>query len=314
MNWRNLIHDYFNYTRKDRIGILLLVVLVLIVYWLPGLVRPHGSIALTAKDSAWLAAMGDWEKRQDSSFDKREQNNYPDAASGDRGFPVHDRQAPELFYFDPNTLEASGFARLGIGQRTVRTILRYREKGGVFRKPGDLGKIYGLDPEEVARLVPFVRFEKRDPESPSRQTYPSSPPAKTYQPEIIDINAADSAQLVRLPGIGPRLSARIIRFREKLGGFHTVDQLAETYGLPDSTFQQLRPRLLLERGKTRKININKADRDSLWGHPYISRSLANLIVSFRKEHGDFASVDELGKLVLVNDSMLRKLRPYLTVE
>jgi DNA uptake protein ComE-like DNA-binding protein len=116
-----------------------------------------------------------------------------------------------------------------------------------------------------------------------------------------------------LPGIGSKLAARIVKYREQLHGFYSVDQVAETYGLPDSTFRKIRKWLVIKDTCIQKININKATIEEL-KFPYISYNLANAIYQFRQQHGDYKNLGDLSKIVLVNDSLLRKLSPYLSLE
>jgi len=148
---------------------------------------------------------------------------------------------------------------------------------------------------------------------PRRSKYPAYQrtwPAR--KPAIIDINEADSAAWEALRGIGPVLAARIVRFREKLGGFHSVAQIAETYGLPDSTFKKIQPSLRLGNVSLKKIDINEMDEKSLAQHPYISYKLARLIVKYRSVHGPFSQAEQLQNIPLVDDSIYRKLEQYIS--
>jgi competence ComEA-like helix-hairpin-helix protein len=115
-----------------------------------------------------------------------------------------------------------------------------------------------------------------------------------------------------LPGIGPKLASRINSFREKLGGFYSIDQVAETYGLPDSTFQKIRPYLKFS-GEVKKINVNRATREELSSHPYIRWKMAGAITEYRKQHGDFAKLEDLKKVFLVDDAAFLKMLPYLSL-
>lgn len=130
-------------------------------------------------------------------------------------------------------------------------------------------------------------------------------------PEIIRINAADSAEWERLPYIGAGYAGRIVRFRERLGGFHSVIQVGETYGLPDSVFKKIQPYLQLGDESLRKIDINETDEKSLADHPYINTKLARAIIRYRSANGRFRQVSDLRALPLVNDSIYRKIEQYL---
>jgi competence ComEA-like helix-hairpin-helix protein len=110
---------------------------------------------------------------------------------------------------------------------------------------------------------------------------------------IIDVNNADTTAFISLPGIGSKLAARIITFREKLGGFYSVEQIGETYGLPDSTFQKIKQWLKLDNLSVKKININTATVDEMKAHPYIKYGLANPIVAYRNEHGAFSKIEDI---------------------
>jgi competence ComEA-like helix-hairpin-helix protein len=131
--------------------------------------------------------------------------------------------------------------------------------------------------------------------------------------ELIPVNSTDTAALIALPGIGSKLAARIISFREKLGGFYSVEQIGETYGLPDSTFQKIKGRLQVEESTIRKINLNTATKDELKVHPYIRWHLANAIVEYRNQHGSFKSLEELKNIVLIDEAIFAKMIPYLSL-
>lgn len=134
-----------------------------------------------------------------------------------------------------------------------------------------------------------------------------------YKPKYttVDINSADTAAFIALPGIGSKLALRIVTFRDKLGGFYSIDQLSETYGLSDSVFQKIKQYLRFQSNSFKKININTATLDELKQHPYIRYNLARLIVAYRTEHGSFSSAGDLQKMSFMTDSIYHKLKPYL---
>ncbi|PSL36072.1 ComEA family DNA-binding protein [Chitinophaga ginsengisoli] len=139
---------------------------------------------------------------------------------------------------------------------------------------------------------------------------------KAYQKSIpvLDINTADSALWESLPGIGPVLAARIVKFREKLGGFYSISQVGETYGLADSTFNKIQASLRLHKVSLKKIDLNQMDEKSLAQHPYIRYKLARLIVLYRNNHGPFRQVEDLLGIPLVDDSIYRKIEHYIKTE
>jgi DNA uptake protein ComE-like DNA-binding protein len=131
------------------------------------------------------------------------------------------------------------------------------------------------------------------------------------QRSLLDINRCDSASLEALPGIGPVLSARIIKYRSLLGGFAHVDQLREVYGLPEETFEMISGRLFADSSAVRKININTAGYSQLIRFPYFERYEVAAILKFRELQGGIDGFNELLENKLIAPEKAGKLRPYL---
>jgi competence ComEA-like helix-hairpin-helix protein len=186
-------------------------------------------------------------------------------------------------------------------------------KGGRFYKAEDINKIWGLRPDEIKRLLPYVRIEQKKTEyaQTNVQARQTSYIPKTIQ---LDINTADTTAFIALPGIGSKLAQRIINFRDKLGGFNSIEQVSETFGLPDSTFQKIKNRLVLTDIMVKKININTALLDDMKTHPYIRYHLANAIVQYRTQHGNFLSIPDLKKIMTVTADAYKKMEPYVTIQ
>src|SRR4029077_11188899 len=127
-------------------------------------------------------------------------------------------------------------------------------------------------------------------------------------------NSADTNQLIALPGIGHTLAGRIVNFREKLGGFYSVKQVGETFGIADSVFQKIKPFLVLNETGLKKIPVNTAGIDELKIHPYIRYKLATAIISYRNEHGPFSSIEDLRKIMVITEEIYQKLAPYIIIQ
>jgi DNA uptake protein ComE-like DNA-binding protein len=224
-------------------------------------------------------------------------------------------RAAERFPFDPNTADAADLARLGVPAWVCRNILRYREKGGRFRSAADLAKIYGLSEELMSDLAPLVQIAGLPPAPPPRAAVAAAE-KKSFVRTIptVDINRDSAERWEQLPGIGFGRAQQILRFRDRLGGFSSVAQVAETRGLPDSVFQALLPYLSAS-PVFRKISLNTATRADLTGHPYISFKQADQMLAYRDQHGPYRQADDLRKIPPLNDPVwLEKIRPYLSVE
>lgn len=308
--------EFFRFTRRDRLAIITMVILIVAIYLLPNVASfsPHPP---SSRDSLLIASWREFQQIQQQEMSKPGNAHYPAPANKrDRPGRAGQIMPGTLFPFDPNQLSPEGWARLGIREKTIHTILNYLSKGGRFRSPQDLEKIYGLRKDEVERLLPFVFIK----EVPNEKAYAKTERAQSrlypskQATRVVDINSADSLDLLPLPGIGPSLAGRIINFRKRLGGFHTVTQVAETFGLADSTFQKIRPFLLLENEAVKKININLATVDELKAHPYIRYQLANPIIAYRNQHGPFKKTGDLLKIMIISDEVFQKIAPYITVD
>ncbi len=229
---------------------------------------------------------------------------------------LHDEA--RLFPFDPNTAIETELRQLGLTDKVIKTMLKYRDKGGRFRQKEDLKKIYGFREPDYQRLEPFIRIASEADVSDSHPIATldhnrSFRTAPTRGDVKIDINRASPEEWQQLRGIGPAYSKRIVKFRDKLGGFYAIDQIAETYGLPDSTFQKIKPHLL-ESPIFKTLAINEATEEDLKAHPYLKWKEAKVIISYRDQHGPYGSIDDLRKVKILSEDLIEKLRPYLTFE
>lgn len=324
--WRTFVREYLRFSRKERLGIGMLVLAMLLTSYFPDLLfhfqrRPvAGSDDLKAAVLAFESQLAMNKVR--TPYASESQRTMNKASSGKE-------TAPSLFYFDPNTLPPADWQQLGVSERTAGTIGKYLAKGGHFRVAADLEKVYGLPPALCAQLIPYVRikdskgFSGRDVPHDRRYGQNRSDGFRDssfarYRKKApsapIDINDADSTVWQSLPGIGPGFARRIIAFRERLGGFYAVEQVAECYGLPDSVFQKIQPFLQIGSSSLKKLDLNGSDEKSLAAHPYIRYKLARLIVQYRSSHAGFKEVSDLRSLPLVDEIIYRKIEHYIEIK
>lgn len=316
------ISGYLQFTRKDRIALLVIALILLTAYLLPTIVENRVSPTPPPADTAWMTAIHELEKPIPSAkrngYKRQEEYKTGENEARDRTADGYNNEREaQLFSFDPNTLNKTGWEQLGLREKTIGTIQKYLAKGGRFHKPEDLKKIYGLSPADYDRLAPYIMLAKKEATSmPGEQASVAGQiPFRSRVITPVEINTADSAAWESLPGIGPALAMRILRFREKLGGFHSTAQIKEIYGLADSTFERIKPYLLHTTGSlVKKININTATYDLLKSHPYIGHVIARVIVSYRNEHGNYAAIDDLKKINIIDAAVYTKLAPYVRTE
>ena len=230
--------DYLSFTKGERIGIFILIGFIVLCYTIPIFFPAHKEVP--AIDTTFQAKIN--ANQINSGEHSYENNSYKqDTTAEATGTNV------ELFYFDPNTASFNEFKRLGLSDKISHTIINYREKGGKFFKAEDIKKIYGLSSEQAAVLIPYIQI-KENYNNAQKPPY-DKPEQKQFitkeTPRIIDINTATEGDWKSLPGIGEVLSKRIVKFRNSIHGFSSVQDVKRTYGLSDSTYQNILPYLTI---------------------------------------------------------------------
>lgn len=218
-----------------------------------------------------------------------------------------------LFTFNPNHATLKELTNLGLSQPLSIRIVNYRVKGGKFKIKNDLNKIYGMDSSLFLKLAPFIDLPEKMTFTRGKAGGPRI--ARKINQEPFDLNLADTSQLVKIYGLGSRLSLRIIKYRDRLGGFVSLNQLEEVYGLDTTVIRLLKRRTFVTADfKPRLININTAGEKELSSLPYVKFALAKSIAVYRYQHGEFNSVDELKKIALMDENTFHKIKPYITVK
>ena len=220
----------------------------------------------------------------------------------------------ELFPFDPNTADSTQLLRLGLKPWQVRNIYKYRARGGVYRQPKDFARLYGLSVDDYRRLEPYIRIEgdfrpAAEVIAAEQQTPRDTVayPIKLKPTEHISLNAADTAQLRKVPGIGRYYAREIARYRQQLGGFVSTSQLREIENFPEEALAYF----TLGNTPVRKMNVNKLSLNELKRHPYLNFYQARAISDYRRLKGPLKSLDDLSLLPDFTPHDIERLRPYV---
>ena len=305
MNWPQFVQDYLRFPKKERLGILIFLVIILTIIFVPLLLSKNSDVSV--KEDKFLLAAIDSLKTKQTHQDENNEDENKTVYQFETSVRNNDTKLA-LFQFDPNSLSAEEWKKLGLKERTIQTIEKYRNKGGRFYKQEDLKKIWGLPPGFYERVKDYITIANKKNEE--QNTAPIVYTKKEKKTWNVEINSADTTALIELPGIGSKLALRIINFRERLGGFYSVDQIAETYGLADSTFQKIKPYLHIN-ADVKKININTATKDQLKIHPYIKWNLANIIVEYRNQHGNYKTIEDLKNIPAIDETAFNKISHYV---
>jgi DNA uptake protein ComE-like DNA-binding protein len=286
----------FSFSRMERLGIAVLVVLLTIYCAMPLLVHSKKEIS-NAEQARLSAAYKLWKEKQEGFAADTTSN---------------DTRETQLFAFDPNILDSAGFLRLGMPQRAVSSLLNWRRKGKRFYKPEDLKPLYNLPEDVYARLEPYIRIDAAaGAGNATSYAFNNNFPEI---PAVIDLNTADSAMLDRgLPGIGAALAHRIIQRRAALGGFIGPEQLLEVYKFPDTTFQKMKEKLRINPASVKKLDLNTVTLTQLSAHPYIGEKAGRNILLYREGIKRYESVEQLRQVPLMNEEIYRKIAPYFAV-
>lgn len=225
---------------------------------------------------------------------------------------VEERQ-PELFPFDPNTADSTALLRLGLRPWQVRNIYKYRARGGIYRRPGDFARLYGLTVGEFRRLKPYIRISpdylpaSSLPEAalPVRDTLKY--PVKITDGERIVLNTADTAMLRRVPGIGSAFARAIVGYGERLGGYVSVEQLDEIDDFPP----EAKKYFVVSSPQPKRLNLNRLTVSQMRRHPYISFHQAKAIEDYRRLHGSLRSLQDLHMHRDFTPEAIKRLEPYV---
>lgn len=241
------------------------------------------------------------------------------------------RRRDSLFFFDPNLADSADFTALGFSPKQSAAIVRYRSKGGRFRKKEDFSRLYVVSDGMYTRLEPYIRIAEVHkgkgfsgfPERPSSSDSGSVPQPgrrtgradsgdaagwrrenpRTWQRGRlhVDLNTADSASLDSLPGIGPYFAKKIIRYRQRLGFYVDIRQLLEIEGFGEERYLGLKDAVYLS--DVQPLDIATADSLFMARHPYIGPYRCRAIRHYVVFSGsDSVSMDEiLKRKVIVSD-------------
>ncbi len=286
------IKMYLYFSPSERKGVLILMAVLMLVMILPTAYRylkPVNNINITISQMAELDSLN-----VKTSFAEVTDN--------------------ELFLFNPNTATVAEFKQLGFTDKNIATLKNYLSKGGKIKSIEGLKKIYGINEALVDKLTPYIQLENNEFTNKQSAFADSSKNTKPKQFEPLELNSADSIQLVKLYRIGPKLASRIIEQRTKLGGFLNLNQLTEIFGFDEDILYDLQGKIYVDANKAKRINLNTVTEDELKMHPYFKFKVARVIVNYRNQHGKYKNFNELLNIKIINDSILNRIKIYGVIE
>ena len=213
-----------------------------------------------------------------------------------------------FFVFDPNTLPFDGFIKMGLSEKQATVIMRYRAKGGKFKTASDFAKIYSISDEDHKAFKPYIKIDTT--------LFPREKKWHVFHKQIMtqDLNISTEDDLIKLPHIGCSRAHTIIAFREKLGGYFSVDQLYELYGFTHELVDSIKPLFTIDSVNHKRININTASFSEMKSHPYFKFFTTKKIIDYRKIKGVISTPSELLYNKIIDSITYHKISNYISVK
>jgi competence protein ComEA len=300
---KSFLFHFFHFNKQERNGVFVLCMIICVLFGLrllmPFITKDSNNVQLISINV---------NSSPNTKFETDKGDNFSQESNSYR------KTANQKFVFNPNTVTEKDAQKLGFSKKLSARLVNFRNKGGKFFKPEDLKKLYGLSPKLYNELENYILIPNKKKEYKRDSVFTKTSPnyeKKTYTKALVEINSADSLSIVFLKGIGPFLTKRIINYRSMLGGFHSMNQLQEVYGMTDSLFLVLTSQIQLNPDAVTKIPINAIDFNSLRRHPYFNFQKAQAIINYRSKHGKLNEEDFRG-LNLFSDEKLSLILPYLS--
>ena len=260
-------------------------------------------------------------------------NNIRYESADRQGYAVEEaKSGSKLFYFDPNTADSTQLLQLGLRPWQVRNIYKYRARGGIYQCKEDFAYVYGLTVKDYRRLEPYIRISadylpassltevrnhKQRNLRNNRGEWENSEKTekeeqRAYTPKIsigehIEINQADTTELMKIPGIGSYYSRQIIRYRKQLGGFVNKEQLLEIDDFPEEAIKYIS----IDEKNIQKLRINQLTLTQLKRHPYLNYYQARAICDYRRLRGNIRSISELKLMKEFSTHDIERINPYI---
>ena len=209
--------------------------------------------------------------------------------------------------FDPNQYAEEDWMNLGLSKKQAQVVVKFSKRG--LKSNADLEKIYVLSPEFLATIEDSTYY-------PEGYIYMREKDALTDLDKsrlLVALNSADESEFKKIDGIGPYFAAKIINYREVLGGYANKEQLLEIWKLDIKKYQEIRNYIEVDDIKFTTISINTATVNELKTHPYINYNIANSIVKIRAQIESYGTLDEIKKSVLIDEITYQKIKPYISL-
>ena len=219
----------------------------------------------------------------------------------------------KIFPFNPNYINDYKGYQLGLTIEQLDRLQKYRSAGSFVNSAAEFQLVTQISDSLLQVLAPYFKFPEWNKRN-SSANYKSEIKPSSKNVEVLDLNTASAADFMQISGIGPTLSARIVKFRDRLGGFLVEEQLYDVYGLDAEVVKRTLERFQVKTvPKVEKIAINSASAEELAKLVYINFDLAREIVAYRNLNGPFSDLDDLSNVTSFPEERFERIKLYLTL-
>lgn len=308
------IKDYFNFNKRQERGVLVLSIIFVVSLC----VNHFGPKYLTEapthlnQNAPYLVQL----KTVEFEAEKAKPKYY----SKKKNFqnPLEKIEIENLSYFDPNHISSTQMLKIGLTEYVVNNIIKYRDKGGQFKAKSDLSKIYGMEEAVFKQLEPYIQIDLPEPKKKKILEIKELGKLALSKPKIkktpVDINTADSIELLKVIGIGPFYAGAIVEYRNRLGGYLRLVQLMELYKMDNEKYAKMVGGLCLDTIIINQLPLNTAEFKTILRHPYIDYETTKYLVNRRRQLGRYSALYQLKDPIHFPDSLYFKIEPYLSLD
>ena len=294
----------FLLTAEQWLGLLILAVLIVAGMVATKYLQPESKPVVLVEDSI-KTDFKDYQTKQDSVYKAKWKKTYK-----------RDTIEIRMQVFDPNTVDSMTLLHLGFKPWQAKNMLKYRAKGGRYRKKEDMKKLYGMTDSMYIALEPYICIQQDsivvDSTKMDTVRLDSLPKWRSIKKDtILNLRTADTTELKLIRGIGSYRAKMIVRYREQLGGYVRVEQILEAIGMDKVIADSILSHFYIDSVVVNKMPVNKMRPEVLQRHPYLNFEQAKAIYEYRRKHIRIKSAEELKKIKGLSPTDIEKISIYL---
>lgn len=291
----NNFKSHFIYDSRKRSGILLFAILIVGCMVTVGFYNPDAEIISSPGEEAKVRAF----QREIDSL---------------KAIEIANRK-PKIFPFNPTLLTDFNGYKLGMSTEEVDRVIRFRESGKWFNSAAEFQRTSGISDSLLAVISPYFKWPKWLEEQRKNSTKKASHKKKWKTTEEKGkLNTLTYEEMIRLEGVDETAATKVIRHRDKIGGYQVDFQIYGVYGVSKEVKRAvLNHYTVKEKPAITYVVVNKASASDLSTVPSLNFELAKEIVDYRVLHEGIKSLEELKDIEGMTDYIYDIIKLYLHI-